>query len=96
MHCTELASYSMADKESTGSVVQEVLEAVSGGRRDLKIVGVQLKIVGEDLRVFKEFKHPLELSFSCQGPACVISFHDGTPERLQQLLQHTALLQFIK
>ncbi len=73
----------MADKESTGSVVQEVLEAVSGGRRDLKIVGVQLKIVGEDLSVFEEFKQPLELSFSCQGPACVISFHDGMPERLQ-------------
>ena len=82
MHCTELEqANSMADKESTGNVLQEVLEAVSGGRRDLKIVGVQLKIVGEDLSVLEEFKQPLELSFSCQGPACVISFHDGTPCR---------------
>ncbi len=69
----------MAEEESTGSVIKEVLEAVSGGRRDLKIAGVQLKIVGEDLSVSEEFKQPLELSFSCQGPACVICFHDGMP-----------------
>ena len=59
------------------AVDAEILEAVSPGRRDLKISNVKLKIVGEDLSVSQEFKEELELSFSCQGPACKVCFSEG-------------------
>ena len=59
------------------AVDAEILEAVSPGRRDLKISNVKLRIVGEDLSVSREFKEELELSFSCQGPACKVCFNEG-------------------
>lgn len=50
---------------------------VSVGRRELKISGVQLRIVGEALNVLQEFKQKLELSHSCEGLTCRVCFLDG-------------------
>ena len=50
---------------------------VSVARRELKISGVQVKIVGEALNVLQEFKQKLELNLSCEGLACRVCFLDG-------------------
>ncbi len=67
----------MAAEESASNTIQEAVQASSSGRRELTISGVYLKIIGEDLSVSKEFKQELRITFTCQGPACKMCFHDG-------------------
>ena len=64
-------------RSADDGVDEEVLEAVSGAKKDLKITRVQLKIVGEDLSLLQDFKEELELILTCQGPACRVCFQQG-------------------
>ena len=51
--------------------------------RTLKLVGVQLKIVGENLSILKDYKDNLELTCAAEGEACRVSFSRGEREKVR-------------
>lgn len=53
----------MANEEATNSTRFQVF----------KLSGLQLKVVGENLDILKEYHDPLELVSTCTGKSCVVS-----------------------